>query len=468
MGVGIRWKLAGAFFAVIVVTLLITGGFLLRYLEGLYLQGRESTYLAHASIIAVAGGEHLLRYDRNAVYLARDYGDQIGARLLFIDQDGKVAVDSFGEGWLEGRQLNHPEVASALAGVSRAGSYRLADGERVLYVAVPVVREKQVHGVVMVIAGVNDIYATLAQVRTQLVLFTLVAGLLAALFSLLLSTGLTRPMQELTRVVERTARGDPGSQVLVRSRDEVGQLAAAFNTMSEQLAKVETARREFIANVSHELKSPLASVKALAQSLAYGKEQDAAVYREYLQDIDGEVDRLNRLVDDLLQLVRLDQGGVVVKLVEQPVRPVVGRVVDLITPLAISAGVSLEIEADEATKWPLDADLVVQMVFNLVDNGIKYTPSGGKVTVAALVQGRELLLRVRDTGEGIGPEQLQHVFDRFYRVDKARTRATGGTGLGLSIVRQSVRLHGGEVEVDSAPGRGTVFTLRLPREIKPL
>ena len=208
--------------------------------------------------------------------------------------------------------------------------------------------------------------------------------------------------------------------------------------------------------------------KALAQSLAYGREQDVAVYREYLRDIDGEVDRLTRLVDDLLQLVRLGEEGVVARRREQPVRPIVERVVDLMSPLARNAGVTLESAVEGEPAWPVDADLVVRMLFNLADNGIKYTPAGGKVTVEAQVQGQELLLRVRDTGEGIDPDQLEHIFDRFYRVDRARARATGGTGLGLSIVQQAARLHGGTVEVSSTPGHGTVFTLRLPTEIKAL
>lgn len=464
MRISIRWKLAAAFFLIVATVLSITNLFILRSLETDYLRAREATYLANANIIALAGREDITRRDRNAYYLARDFGAQVGARVLILDPAGTVLVDSFDEPWLLNRRLGHAEVVSALAGSSRAGFHRLGDTERVMYVAVPVRQDGVVQGAVMLVVGVDDIYAMLGQVRTRMLLVSLSSAALAAVLSLVLAGFFTRPVNQLTRAVRNMEQGRLDQRVETRTGDELGELGRAFNSMAGRLAQVEQRRREFIANASHELRSPLSSVKALSQALIDSGERDPAVYREYLRDIDSEMDRLARLTENLLQLARMEEHEELqARREEQAVAGVVDHVAGFMAPLAAARGVRLVTGVTGEPVWPLDRDLVVRVLYNLTDNAVRYTPAGGEVRVEAEAGKRELVLRVRDTGEGVPPEDLEHIFERFYRVDKARTRATGGAGLGLAIVRQAVTLHGGRVTVESTPGAGTAFEIRLPK-----
>lgn len=462
MRLSIRWKLAAAFFLITATVLMVTNLFILRTLELNYLSAREATHLANANIIALAGREDIVHGDRNAFYLARDFGEQIQARVLVLNNNGRVILDSFDEPWLVGQLLRYPEVVSALAGTSGSGLHKIGDGETVLNVVVPVLKDKQVIGAVMVVVNVADIYLTLAGIRAQMVGVSILSGLLAAFFSLALAGLLTRPLNALTRAVQRMESGDLSQRVTAANRDELGDLGRAFNSMAVQLESVDRTRREFITNASHELRSPLASVKALAQSLADGDERDPAVYREYLRDIDSEIDRLHRLVDNLLQLARLEEQGAPLKKDHCDVGELVNHVTGLMTTLASTKGVTLENSVSGRPVWLLDRDLIIRVLFNLVDNAIRHTPPGGQVTVEAEAGKTGLLLRVKDTGVGIPAADLPHVFDRFYRVDKARSRATGGTGLGLAIVRQTVTRHGGSIEVKSEPGQGTTFKIKLP------
>ncbi|WP_449240912.1 sensor histidine kinase [Desulfoscipio gibsoniae] len=458
----IRWKMAGTYFVLIVLILGSTNLFLLRVLEQSYLGEKATIHLANANIIATTGQDMLLRPDRNAYYLAHDFGARMGVRVLVLDQRGSVIVDSYGEEWVLNRTLRHGEVQTALAGSGQTGVHRLGSGERVLYAAVPMLRNKSVAGVVMLVAGLDDVYAVLGDIQGRMVLVSLVSGLVAVLLSLWLAGLLTRPVKELTGAVRQVAAGRLAQRIPARSGDELGQLAVAFNDMSGRLAEVDRSRRRFLADASHELKSPLSSVKALAQSLLDTNEQDIAVYREYLADINTEMDRLARIVNHMLQLTRLEEGDSPLPLEDRSIGDLVDHVITLLFPRAKECGVSLQTNIASGLCWPLNPDLTTGIILNLVDNAVRHTPEGGRVTVEAWAEKENLTVRVADTGEGIPAEDLPRIFDRFYRVDKARSRATGGTGLGLAIVRRAMRRHGGTVKVASRYGAGTVFELMFP------
>lgn len=440
--------------------------FLLRVLEQNYLGEKATNHLTNANIIATTGQDTLLRPDRNAYYMARDFGTRMGARVLVLDRQGSVMVDSFGEEWLLGSTLRHNEVQTALAGTGQTGVHRLASGERVLYAAVPVLRNKSMVGVVMLVVGLEDVYSALVDIRRQMALVSLVSGAFAALLSLWLAGLLTKPVKELTGAVRQVAAGHLVQHIPARSGDELGQLAVAFNEMSGRLAEVDRSRRRFLADASHELKSPLSSVKALAQSLLDTNERDIAVYREYLADINNEMDRLARIVDHMLQLTRMEEGDTPLSLENRAIGDLFEHVIALLRPRAEECGVRLQTAIAPELKWPVNPDLFTGIILNLVDNAIRHTPRGCRVTMEARAEKESLVVRVEDTGEGIPAEDLPRIFDRFYRVDKARSRATGGTGLGLAIVRQAVHLHGGNIHVTSRQGAGTAFNLVFPVPVK--
>ena len=213
------------------------------------------------------------------------------------------------------------------------------------------------------------------------------------------------------------------------------------------------------------MKTPLSTIKILIETLMYQDPMDPAMTKEFLTDVNQEIDRLNRIVSDLLTLVNID-SGMKLNLAELDIGALLQEQVKRLLPLARENGVELDCQAKESLEVNGDALKLQQVVYNIIDNAIKYTPRGGEVHCAVTRSGKKAVIRVADTGVGIPQEDLPHIFDRFYRVDKARSRETGGTGLGLSIVKQFVLLHGGTIDAKSTFGQGTTFTIELPLAVK--
>lgn len=458
----IRTKLLGTYLIMIILTVLITDLLAYTALKEHYLQERQEAYQIHANVISNYASQYINSNDRyRPPYQIMDYGQRVEARVLLVNRDGVVFNDSFNERWVIGKKLEHNEITAALRGETAVGYHRISPEEWVMYVAVPITLEKQVMGAVLLSTDITDIEVALATVLRRMLIFTLLGSTLALMVGLWLADRLTNPVQDLTSAVQRLAMGTFDQPVPVRSQDELGQLAQSFNFMAERLEQMDRTRRAFVADASHELKSPLSSIKALAESLIYSDERDVAVYREYLQDINEEIDRLNRVVHDLLQLAKMEDAQDI-NWQQQSIQQVVEEILELVEPQAKAKGIVLNKKLPPDLNWPVNGDLLGTVLLNLIDNGIKYTPEGGSVTLSCWTAGEKLFVQVADTGEGIPPEDLPHIFERFYRVDKARARETGGTGLGLSIVQQSVRVMGGTINVHSTEGVGTIFNVELP------
>lgn len=250
--------------------------------------------------------------------------------------------------------------------------------------------------------------------------------------------------------------------VPLRRGEEMAGIVVVLRDISE-LRRLEQMRSEFVANVSHELRTPLTSIRGFTETLLDGALEDPTVARHFLQIIHDEAERLTRLINDLLSLSALESRR------REPNRKLldwqrlVGEVVSMLAPLAQGKNLEVEVRvAEDLPPVPADRDMMGQMLINLLDNAIKYTPDGGKIKVAVWGEGDNLVLQVADTGIGIPPESLPRIFERFYRVDKARSRELGGTGLGLAIVKHIVEAHGGRIEVESRVNGGTSFTVYLP------
>ncbi|MFR8978114.1 MAG: ATP-binding protein, partial [Christensenellales bacterium] len=222
-----------------------------------------------------------------------------------------------------------------------------------------------------------------------------------------------------------------------------------FNQMSEQVHNLDEARNQFVSNASHELKTPLATIKILVESMMYQDDMDPALRKEFLGDIDKEIDRLSSVVGDLLTLVHIDSHKLRLRREMMVLADTVRETVSRLNPLAKKRGQQIVVKIQDECEMFADSGKLAQVCYNIIENAIKYTPDGGTITVSLAKVGRDAVLDISDTGVGIPAEDLPHVFDRFYRVDKARSRETGGTGLGLSIVKQIVRLHAGTVTVAS-------------------
>jgi signal transduction histidine kinase len=258
------------------------------------------------------------------------------------------------------------------------------------------------------------------------------------------------------------AKGDLGVRAKVRGSGEVRQLALAFNTMSDQLESLNQTRNQFVSNASHELKTPLATMKIMIESLIYQPEMDAGLRTEFLSDVNQEIDRLSSLVSDLLTLVHADSHSTRLNRERMSLAGIVKDTQHRLAMIAEQNEQTITLQLADSCDMYADKAKLQQVVYNLMENAVKYTPVKGWIKVSLQRVGRDAVLTVSDSGPGIPRDSLPHVFDRFYRVDKARGRDSGGTGLGLSIVQQYVNLHGGTARVSSEDGQGAVFTVTLP------
>ena len=314
----------------------------------------------------------------------------------------------------------------------------------------------------------EDLFANFRHaVNESLALSVLAAFLAAVVVSVVISRQIMTPVRHMMAASQRIADGHYRERVAVpdgvawESLDELGRLAVSFNQMAARLEQIEATRRELIGNVAHELRTPLATVKATMEGVIDGVlPADASTF----QHISRETDRMQRLVYDLQQLSQVEGGAFELHLQPIPVARLVQTAIARLSVQFEEKGVLLTTDVpDDLPPAHIDEDRIGQVLLNLVGNALQYTPAGGRVSIAARLQGAELRISVLDTGIGIGAEHLPYLFTRFYRVDRSRSRAGGGSGVGLTIARHLVEAHGGRVWAASpGPGQGSTFTLTLP------
>jgi signal transduction histidine kinase len=287
------------------------------------------------------------------------------------------------------------------------------------------------------------------------------AGGGALLIALLVARHMTRPLRSLTEAARRLAAGERHQPLTPPADAELAELAAAFNTMAAELAKQEQLRRQMVADIAHELRTPISVLRLQVESLEDGIEP--ATPQSYAA-LGHEVDLLSRLVDDLRLLTLADSGKLALTVEPVDVQAAITRAAAAAGPRARRQGIELRVEPN-GTLPPAcaDAQRLAQVLGNLVENALRYTPQGGSVTLRAHDGGNgNVLMEISDTGPGIAPADLPLIFDRFFRSDRARARETGGSGLGLAIVQRLVEAHGGRIDVESEPGRGSTFRISLP------
>lgn len=289
---------------------------------------------------------------------------------------------------------------------------------------------------------------------------TAVLEVFVLLFALIYSARFGLRMSRIMNSMRIIQSGDYSHKVVIGGSDELAMLGREFNDLTDRLQLSEQKRTQFVADASHEIKTPLASIKLLSDSILQN-DMDAATMREFVADIGAEAERLNRMTEKLLALTKLDSNpSSEVEIIHMA--PTVRRVSKILLPTAQAAGVTVELHLEDPCPVLLLEDDLYQIVFNLMENGMKYNVPGGKLEVRLFREGDNAVLTVSDTGTGIPEEALPHLFERFYRADKSRSRATGGSGLGLSIVHAFVQNNGGTIRAQSTLGKGSCFTVTFP------
>lgn len=378
-------------------------------------------------------------------------------RIIVTDQGGGVLFDSSDA--KTGTRVLLPEVLQALEGYDVfSGKYQ--DGAMISRAATPVFYYGTIVGCVYMTETDAAQGHLLQMLRETIFRITLILEIMVVFFSLLYSTQFSRRMRIIMNSMRIIQNGDYTHKVTVGGNDELTVLGQEFNDLTDRLQTSEEKRRRFVSDASHELKTPLASIKLLTDSILQN-DMDPETVREFVGDIGNEADRLNRMTAKLLSLTKVDAvhtADTEIILME----PTISRVCRMLMPLAQQASVALRSEIEQDCPVLILEDDLYQIIFNLMENGIKYNVPGGSLTVHLTRNEDNAILTVQDTGMGIPKEAIGHIFERFYRVDKARSRASGGSGLGLAIVSAIVRNNRGTIAVSSEPGKGTCFTVSFP------
>lgn len=407
--------------------------------------------------------EYTFQYLEN---LVKRQSLDINSRILLLNTDGLVLLDTHDD--LSGENYSRiSEVKQALQGVSISEIYNVSStGEKVLYTAIPILDRDGVIGAVFMSTSADHIFDKVSNTLRNLMILSMVGLAITAVIGFAFADILSSPIENITEYVRDITKGVHDQRIQVVGNDEIANLCNAFNSMAAKLDQVDDQRKKFVSNVSHELRTPMASVKILCESLLANDHWEEAVYREFLTDINDEVNRLNNIIDSLLYLVNLEKKELELTYEVTYVNYLVLNVIKRLKPLANKKDLEIKFHAEEKIQMDADREKIQQCLFNIVGNAIKYTPDGGQIDVYLQIDRLgNVVIEVQDTGIGIPQERINHIFDRFYRVDEARNRQTGGTGLGLSIAQQIIHLHQGLIYADSKVNEGTKFTIMLPQKM---
>ncbi len=383
-------------------------------------------------------------------------------RMLVTDRSGRIVYDA-ATGADVGRQSGLQEVSDALDGLAVFScAYSYAAGVFTSRCAVPVMSGGTIIGAVYLFEHDTEQGDIIAGLQRNLASTSVLFGCAGLALIVVLSTTLTVRIKRLSAAMDVVRGGDYTHRVPVTGRDELAELSEEFNVLTGRLENTEEVRRRFVSDASHELRTPLAAIRLLSDSISQSGGMDTDTMREFAQDIGTEADRLQRITEKLMTLTKLDAGASLPQRGPVDMKAVAERTLHLLEPLAATQNVTIVTDLAEDCVVNASADDLYQIIFNLAENGIKYNVPGGSVTLSLGREEDRAVLTVADTGIGIPEDDLDHIFDRFYRVDKARSRASGGSGLGLAIVHDAVQANGGAITVAPRSGGGTVFSVAFP------
>ena len=323
---------------------------------------------------------------------------------------------------------------------------------------------QEIIGVMLVSVSTDNIEANLEYLRSRALIFQVVTTLVLFAVVVWLSIRITRPLKRMSKCIEeiQTGYGDSDGTLMIDEYTETMQVSEKFNKLYSRMKMLDDSRQEFVSNVSHELKTPLTSMKVLADSLNGQDNVPVELYRDFMQDIGNEIERENKIINDLLSLVKMDKSASDLNITSVNINEMVEQILKRLRPIAERQHVELVLESFRPVTAEIDEVKLTLAITNLIENGIKYNKEEGWVHVSLNADHQYFYVKVEDSGIGIPQDSLEHIYERFYRVDKSHSREIGGTGLGLAITRNAILMHRGAIKVFSTEGEGTIFTVRIP------
>lgn len=402
-------------------------------------------------------------------------GNAYSGRILITDSSLNVVKDTYGID--EGKTILWENAISSLNGNSNTFYDKK---NSVVIVTVPIYSltneteasnsdnnalsltpSKKVAGILIITHSIDDILQDSIFIRNLILDITLIVSVLGIVVAIVMSNKFSNQIKKLGEYIH-SVRETKKKTNYVPKYMELKAALSEFEKFKEKTESLEQSRQEFVSNVSHELKTPLASVKVLADSLTSFPDAPIDMYKEFMTDITAEIDRETKIINDLLSLVKLDRKAAALNIEQISLNDMIESILKMLKPLAEKSGVDLVIESFRPVMCDADPVKLSLAIMNLVENGIKYNKKNGAVHVTLNSDKNYAYIRVEDTGIGMPKDALNHIFERFYRVDKSHSKEIGGTGLGLSIVKEIIALHGGEIKVSSIEDIGSVFDIRMP------
>ncbi len=395
-------------------------------------------------------------------------------RVLVIGGNLRVVKDTYGIS--EGKTIISEEVVKCLQGGSMS-NYNPDLGY--IEVTVPiamapgssdgknaVMPESEVLGVMLVGVSCDTIHKTMEILNDKASILHLIIMAVIVGVALLLARFMVKPLDKVTSAINEVKEGYSNQQISVPDYAETVHIVDAFNQLLSRMKVLDDSRQEFVSNVSHELKTPITSMKVLADSLISQEDAPVELYREFMEDIAEEIDRENKIITDLLALVKMDKRVSDMNITEVSMNELTEVILRRLRPIARKRDIEVTFESIRPVKATVDEVKISLLISNLVENAVKYNKENGWVKVVLDADHQFFTLTISDSGIGIPEESLTHIYERFYRVDKSHSREIGGTGLGLAITRSAVLMHRGSIQVESTPGEGTSFIVKIPLTYK--
>ena len=381
-------------------------------------------------------------------------------RIIIIDQDLKIVEDTYE--LEDGKTI----IAESVIRCFRGETVDYRHGGRFIELTVPITtggeEDQTIIGVILVTASTDTQTANLETLRQSMETWLAAIGICILALAILLSSWLVKPLRHMNQSIGGLVEGALADDLDIHDCTETEKISDTFNLMLAKLRRIEESRQEFVSNVSHELKTPLASMKVLADSLLVQEGAPVELYQEFMKDIAEEIDRENTIISDLLTLVKMDRKAAEVNVAVTDINEFLEQILKRLRPIAEKEKVEVVFESNRSVSAEIDATKLSLAFTNLVENAIKYNKENGWVRVTLDADHKYFYVKVSDSGIGIPQESLDNIFERFYRCDKSHSREIGGTGLGLAITKNAVVAHGGAIKVQSVVGEGTTFTVRIP------